>query len=407
MDECDQRRIRNCLFSIIRPSSLVSLDPPDQLQGIDEDSISQIFALAQWHHILHIVAERFNTWQLSMPAMARLASYNIGYPWDQYILYRKLESKVQYDNWRELVTELNALDVRYAYIKGYAVVPDNTLATVPWYSHDQDYLVDHDSLHDVEQALFRLGYQRGTIQRDGTFTPTSNRIADDPSSDYPGKHGEAYFRFDQHPRPSVVEVHWTLLLQWEPFDLHGTRDIIENHTIVDVSRSVKFYSLEAAIHFVFLCIHLYRHETELGDIRERSDGSLRSLVSIACFAESSVDRLPWDELVHICASLSATIPVDFVLRQIELCWPNLLPISSLGMSIAEYSVNAKAIRFGQATHTWDIVGAWKQHYIERIFDMKRWDQLIELENRLRINGIVRRIQSARSPGGIPIADSGE
>jgi len=156
------------------------------------------------------------------------------------------------------------------------------------------------------------------------------------------------------------------------------------------------------MHFVFLCIHFYRHETELAEIRERGDGRLRRLIALACFAADKIDSLPWSHLSDICADLTATIPVDFVLRQIELIWPGLLPMTRLDVSDEEYKVNAKAIRFGQATQTWDVVGVWQEDYVERIFDLNRWEQLVALEDALRKKNISRRLESARSPGGTPI-----
>ena len=398
--------IHSRLLDVVDPRNLLkSAEQADgyrpvrsTLDDISRSKVTEICILARRCYVMLLLVSLLHVHRVPLPALkSTTSSIAIDFPWQHYLARNRERANRQIDDWAQLIDAFELQNIKYRYFKGYCALtglrPD-----LPWLFTDQDYLIHRDDLEAAEQILYRFGYQRGRLV-DGRFEPSKVSIAEDAKSAFGGKHGEPYVRFNAGSVRSIVDLHWRLSTAWEPysFDIDWERQPLSSQRMA--FRGVVFSTLSTLDHFLFLCAHLYRHETELADIRERSDGSLSRIITVALFAlENEIVFSDLSKLKRGCLDRQCRVAVEFTLRQIDLLWPSCLPIGTIGMDDSEYSTHARAVRFGLATDDWRIVGEWKSEYSVRLFDRRRWLELRDLEARLRDHGVSALLKHARSPG---------
>lgn len=189
-----------------------------------------------------------------------------------------------------LLSSLQEAGVSVAGLKGIYLL-ENVLGDVGSRSmNDIDILIKKQDLSQCMKVLERLGY-----------TPTAYFNLEDHNIDT--KHVPPM----QKKRGALLEVHWTLLEENEPFTIDA--EALWERTMPATIADVDVLSLGVEDLILHLCLHLaYQHYLQLG---------LRGLVDIALVIHKFNSEIDWNKLVEIAKSWGAQRVTALTLRLVE------------------------------------------------------------------------------------------
>ena len=249
---------------------------------------------AQWE-VFFSEADRQGVTPLLYPLLVELENvYSLEFPSKEHLYQAFITTAVRntifLDDAETLFTKLRAAGIATAGLKGIYLL-ENVYGNIGTRSmNDIDILVRKQDLAECIQVFEGLGYK-----------PNSYFNLKDENIDT--KHVPAM----QIPGGPLVEMHWTLLEEDEPFT-------IDAQALWQRMMPVKIANVDAVALCVedlvlHLCLHLtYQHYLQLG---------LRGLLDIALVIDKFKDEIDWQKLVVIAQSWGSEKATALTLELIE------------------------------------------------------------------------------------------
>lgn len=145
-------------------------------------------------------------------------------------------------------------------------------------------------------------------------------------------------------------------------------------------------TLSPTDHFIYLCLHVVRHESQLTFIKPGYDGQLRNLVDVATFGLKHQKVIRWQDLDTEAALYShdVCLVVDMCLRNVNRIYGSILPKDKLAIDDHVAGLFGREIRHTAMRLNKQPVGYWSRPLWLRVFDVSRYDELIHLEETVRL-----------------------
>ena len=278
-----------------------------------------------------------------------------------------------------LVDELGCLGRRLAVLRGPVLEAAYPSGLCRFYG-DIDFLVDVTDFPAIDEKLSSLGFAQLMNDESGPVgamvprNPHQIRAHaffwggyDDYTGSWPGIKGkvvfEPYFRINSLTEPYRCDVAQAIR--------SGVQFSYKGGTCT---------TLHPVDQFIWLCVDIFRDESELRMVAKRVDGGLTKLLDAAFFGRRCLSKSAWSILERRVIEYSALVPVEYVLQVVDEVFPNALPLKSLGLPKEEFELNQNAIRSSWPFGSEEIVGKWPKRYSRRLFDPHRhefltsWDQ---------------------------------
>lgn len=250
---------------------------PDQWEALMLEAESQAISPI----LYSLLVELEKTSNLDFPSKERLhQSYIITAVRNTLILH----------NTQELLSNLRDAEIAVAALKGIYLLETVYTDIGTRAMNDIDILIKKKDLAECINILEGLGYK-----------PTTYFSLDDANIDT--KHVPPM----QRESGAMVEVHWTLLEEDEPFTIDA--DALWERTLPATIANIDALSLGIEDLILHLCLHLtYQHYLNLG---------LRGLLDIAMVIHKFQSQIDWKKLVEIAKAWGAEKVTALTLKLVE------------------------------------------------------------------------------------------
>ena len=350
---CLDSDIVQIFLEVIRASAVRSLTQPACVQEASDELLYEVLKFSDSHYLSHLLVDRLLLWDRKID-LCFLNNYS----------EINSDMKAQFGEWSRIVQHLAQEGVSFAVIKGFDIAryyPSITLRS----AGDFDILFRLEEYGELKLALESLGYRKGRFDDRGVLRTMSD-VQDQLRWKF-GAHADNFSRKSQasegedyqvEPHVRVCPPHW-------PVDLN-TEDLL-SRSIVRRHNCVEYPALSKYDCFVYLCLHIYRHDTELNSIRGGGNLVLSRLIDLAFILLSSdVDKLNPQELLSHVELTRTTIAVDYCLRQVLTLFPSLV---NWDLKLADDSkaiADSRVIRFSDPTLIWESISQWDSDPIDRM-----------------------------------------
>lgn len=344
------------LIWLIDPRNMINKCP---LSMTDDEAKSFFKVIDQFNHsgqgIAHLIA-------LSLA----LKGLDIPTPILEQAQETVFQNKIKRYWWSVVTQKADAIGLQMLTIKG-----PETYRSFPrpfeWRFRDLDFLIRLDEIDKCDEMLDSLGFKKGRLDGKGNITEFTNSQREYRRSS--SVHEDNNVRFMHNKIPVILEPHFRLLPIHTPFQI--SPDLAFDTSVVRCLHGKMFSTLIEPLHFVFLCAHLYRHDTELNSIRAGNFCRLDRLHALACYAHFNSDKLRGVILEEFVSITNSYRQVNYCLAILEEVFPGLA--DNLGFAIdQELAIDDFSIvRYSDINGDYSPIGRLAGSPIERMFHVNR------------------------------------
>lgn len=273
-----------------------------------------------------------------------------------------------------LAKNLNSKQINYVFLKG------SFLSSVIYplgcrMSNDVDILVDSNDLSRCSNLLKELGFTQGFIHTGTIIEATRKEIVNQRLN-----YGEIvpFHKYAGEPGLNILSIDVNFSMDETALKTKdATAIFLQNKISYRINEFSDAVSLQIEYFLIHLCQHLFKEASVIDWIEWQRDLSLYKFLDIYCLVVNNENTIDWQRLAMIIQERGMEKACYFALYNTQLLFPFLNKHEKYCRVVkqiepADRSYMDQVVNFQKKQHL-----VWKEDFLDRVFDLKRFNKLSE------------------------------